>query len=118
MTRRPDTPENEHERIQPTKGTQEDIENKAPGIYVRKNRKMPARIRPPRDDFANRTGSRVSGEHDIRIKRKRNFVALSVYAYIEAQLQDYPVAVELYGSALAVQDSPVIPWRNCRSSTG
>jgi GWxTD domain-containing protein len=38
----------------------------------------------------------------------RNFEALSVYAYIEAQLQDYPVAVELYRRALAVQDSPVI----------
>ena len=34
---RPDTPENEHGKIQPAKGTQEVIENKATGIYVRKN---------------------------------------------------------------------------------
>ena len=32
MTRPPDTPENEHERIQVTKRTQEVIENKAAGI--------------------------------------------------------------------------------------
>jgi GWxTD domain-containing protein len=36
------------------------------------------------------------------------FDALSVLAYVEAQLQDYPVAVELYQRALAVQDSPAI----------
>jgi len=35
-----------------------------------------------------------------------NFEALSVYAGIEAQLQDYPVAAELYRRALAIQDSP------------
>jgi len=37
-----------------------------------------------------------------------NFEALSVYAFIEAQLQDYPVAAELYRRALAVQDSPAL----------
>jgi GWxTD domain-containing protein len=37
-----------------------------------------------------------------------NFDALSVYAYIEAQLQDYAVAAELYRRALAVQDSPAL----------
>jgi len=37
-----------------------------------------------------------------------NFDALSVLAYVEAQLQDYPVAAELYKRALAVQDSPAI----------
>jgi hypothetical protein len=31
-----------------------------------------------------------------------------VLAYVEAQLQDYPVAAELYRRALAVQDSPAI----------
>ena len=36
------------------------------------------------------------------------FDALSVLAYVEAQLQDYPVAVDLYKRALAVQDSPAI----------
>jgi len=36
------------------------------------------------------------------------FDALSVLAYVEAQLQDYPVAAELYKRALAVQDSPAI----------
>ena len=37
-----------------------------------------------------------------------NFDALSVLAYVEAMLQDYPVAAELYRRALAVQDSPAI----------
>jgi len=36
------------------------------------------------------------------------FDALSVLAYVEAQLQDYTVAVDLYKRALAVQDSPAI----------
>jgi GWxTD domain-containing protein len=36
------------------------------------------------------------------------FDALSVLAYVEAQLQDYPVAAELYKRALAVQDSPAL----------
>jgi len=37
-----------------------------------------------------------------------NFEALSVFAYIEARFQDYPVAAELYRRALAVQDSPTL----------
>jgi GWxTD domain-containing protein len=36
------------------------------------------------------------------------FDALSVLAYVEAQLQDYPVAADLYKRALAVQDSPAV----------
>jgi GWxTD domain-containing protein len=36
------------------------------------------------------------------------FDALSVLAYVEAQLQDYPVAADLYKKALAVQDSPAL----------
>jgi GWxTD domain-containing protein len=37
-----------------------------------------------------------------------NFEALTVYAYIEAGFQDYPVAAQLYRRALAVQDSPAV----------
>jgi GWxTD domain-containing protein len=37
-----------------------------------------------------------------------HFEALSVLAYVEAQLQDYPVAAELYRKALAVHDSPAL----------
>ena len=37
-----------------------------------------------------------------------DFDALSVLAYVEAMLQDYQVAAELYRRALAVQDSPAI----------
>jgi len=37
-----------------------------------------------------------------------HFDALSVYAFIEAQFQDYPVAAELYRRALAVQDSAAL----------
>jgi GWxTD domain-containing protein len=38
----------------------------------------------------------------------RDFEALSVYAYIETRLQDYPVAADLYKRALSVQDSPAL----------
>ncbi|HEY3940784.1 MAG TPA: GWxTD domain-containing protein [Bryobacteraceae bacterium] len=38
----------------------------------------------------------------------KNFEALSVYAYIEAEFQDYPIAAELYRRALAVQDSAAL----------
>jgi tetratricopeptide (TPR) repeat protein len=38
----------------------------------------------------------------------QNFEALSVYAYIETQFQDYQVAAELYRRALAVQDSAAL----------
>jgi hypothetical protein len=36
------------------------------------------------------------------------FDALSIYAYIETEFQDYAVAAELYRHALAVQDSPAL----------
>ncbi len=36
------------------------------------------------------------------------FEALSVLAYIETKLQDYPVAADLYRHALSVQDSPAL----------
>jgi GWxTD domain-containing protein len=40
--------------------------------------------------------------------RPNHFEALSVFAYIETKLQDYPVAAELYRRALSVQDSPAL----------
>lgn len=41
----------------------------------------------------------------ILAARPNDFDALSVLAFVEAGLQDYPVAAELYRRALAVQDS-------------
>ncbi len=38
----------------------------------------------------------------------QNFEALTVYGYIEAQLQDYAVAAEYYRKALAVRSSPAV----------
>jgi tetratricopeptide (TPR) repeat protein len=40
--------------------------------------------------------------------RPNNFEALSTLAYVEATLQDYTVAAELYRRALSVQDSPAV----------
>jgi GWxTD domain-containing protein len=40
--------------------------------------------------------------------RPNHLEALTVLAYIEARLQDYPVAAELYRRALALQDSPAL----------
>jgi GWxTD domain-containing protein len=40
--------------------------------------------------------------------RPDSFEALSVYAYVETQFQDYLVAADLYRRALAVQDSPAL----------
>jgi predicted Zn-dependent protease len=37
-----------------------------------------------------------------------NFEALSALAYVEAKLQDFPVAAGLYRRALALEDSPVL----------
>lgn len=37
-----------------------------------------------------------------------NFQAISVYAFVEAGLQDFPVAAQLYRRALAIQDSPAL----------
>jgi hypothetical protein len=53
------------------------------------------------DDARNRVKS-------ILAKRPDNFEALSTYAYIETQLQDYAVAEELYRRALSVQDSAAV----------
>jgi len=58
----------------------------------------------------------LSGDLDAARERVRNvlsanpndFEGLSIYAYIEAKLQDYPVAADLYRRALAVQDSPAL----------
>jgi len=46
--------------------------------------------------------------HPVLTSQPNNFDALSVMAYVEAQLQDYAVAADLYKKALAVQDSPAI----------
>ena len=45
---------------------------------------------------------------DPRRRTPDSFEALSVFAYIETQFQDYPVAAELYRRALAVQDSAAL----------
>ena len=37
-----------------------------------------------------------------------NFEALSALAYVEAMLQDFPVAAVLYRRALALEDSAVL----------
>jgi GWxTD domain-containing protein len=58
----------------------------------------------------------LAGQYDAARDRLRkvlaldpnNFQALSVYAFVEAGLQDFPVAVQLYYRALAIQDSPVL----------
>jgi GWxTD domain-containing protein len=44
----------------------------------------------------------------ILAAQPNHFEALSVLAYIEARLQDYTVAADLYRRALAVQDSPAL----------
>lgn len=41
-------------------------------------------------------------------KHPESFEALSVFAYVESCLQDYPVAAEMYRRALAVQESPAL----------
>ena len=46
--------------------------------------------------------------NSILAKQPKDFDAISVLAYVEAKLQDYPVARELYRRALAIQDSPAI----------
>jgi Tfp pilus assembly protein PilF len=53
------------------------------------------------DDARNRVKAVLAEE-------PKNFEALCVYAFIEAGLQDYSVAAELYQRALAVQDSPAV----------
>ena len=44
----------------------------------------------------------------VLARRPDSFDALSVYAYIETQFQDYPAAAELYRRALALEDSPAL----------
>jgi len=44
----------------------------------------------------------------ILAARPDSFEALSVYAYVETQFQDYSVAADLYRRALALQDSPAL----------
>ena len=53
------------------------------------------------DDARNRVKSVLAEE-------PKNFEALCVYAFIEAGLQDYSVAADLYQRALTVQDSPAV----------
>ena len=58
----------------------------------------------------------LSGNLDLARERVRavlvthpaSFDALSVYAFIETQFQDYAAAADLYRRALAVQDSPAL----------
>jgi len=57
------------------------------------------------------TGSLDAARDRIRgvlIRNPNSFEALAVFGYIEAQLQDYAVAAELYRRALAIQESPNI----------
>jgi predicted Zn-dependent protease len=44
----------------------------------------------------------------IVTEQPNNFEALSTLAYVEAKLQDFPLAATLYRRALAIQDSPVL----------
>jgi len=46
--------------------------------------------------------------NSILAAQPNDFDAISVLAYVEAKLQDYRVARELYQRALAIQDSPAI----------
>ena len=57
------------------------------------------------------TGKLDAARDRIRSVLARNpdsFEALAVFGYIEAQLQDYAVAAELYRRALAIQESPSV----------
>jgi hypothetical protein len=45
---------------------------------------------------------------DVLSEDPNNFDGLCVFAYVEAELQDYSVAAEYYRRALAVQDSPIV----------
>jgi len=53
------------------------------------------------DDARNRVKA-------ILAEDPKNFEALCVYAFVEAGLQDYTVATELYQRALAIEDSPAV----------
>jgi GWxTD domain-containing protein len=41
-------------------------------------------------------------------RQPRDFEALSVYAYIETRLQDFPIAAQLYKRALAIEESAAL----------
>jgi hypothetical protein len=60
------------------------------------------------DALAGRLDSARDRVRKVLERKPNDFEALSVYAYIEARLQDYPVAAELYRRALAVYDSPAL----------
>ena len=63
-----------------------------------------------------RAGGCLGGQYDAARDRLRkvlaiepkNFQALTVYVFVEAGLQDFPVAAELYHRALAIQDAPAL----------
>jgi Flp pilus assembly protein TadD len=58
----------------------------------------------------------LRGHYDAALEKLRpivdaqpnNLEALSALAYVEAKLQDFPVAAVLYRHALALVDSPVL----------
>jgi GWxTD domain-containing protein len=57
------------------------------------------------------TGNVDAAREQVKQILRRNpnhFEALSVYAYVETQLQDYTAAADLYRRALAIQDSPAL----------
>lgn len=45
---------------------------------------------------------------DVLSRHPHHFEALTALAYVEAQLQDYPLAATLYRQALTIQDSPTV----------
>jgi GWxTD domain-containing protein len=66
-----------------------------------------ARIELARADLlAGQTDAARESIRAVLSDQPSNFEALAVYASIEARLQDYPIAAELYRRALAVQESP------------
>ena len=60
------------------------------------------------DAFSGRYDEARARLRPILAAQPGDFDALSVYAYVEAQLQDFEVAADFYRRALAVQDSPAI----------
>ncbi len=61
---------------------------------------------------ADALGGKLDAARDrvrgVLARKPDNFEGLSIFAYIETELQDYSVAAELYRRALAVQDSPAL----------
>ncbi len=60
------------------------------------------------DAFSARYDEARARLRPVLASQPGDFDALSTYAYVEAQLQDFEVAVDFYRRALAVQDSPAI----------